>query len=76
MVARVKASTRVWVTAHGRLLYDGVLVPGRNEWKARERIVVWVERPEAVEFEENGKRMGTLGEPGNGPVQRVFGREE
>ena len=72
LVADVKTPTLARITADGRVLYDGVLVPGRNQWEAGDRITVWVERPEAVDFEQDGKPIGALGKAGDGPAERTF----
>jgi hypothetical protein len=72
LVADVKTPTLARITADGRVLYDGVLVPGRNQWEAGDRITVWVERPEAVDFERDGKPIGALGQAGDGPAERTF----
>ncbi|HUT73648.1 MAG TPA: polysaccharide biosynthesis tyrosine autokinase [Armatimonadota bacterium] len=72
VVADVRQPTSASVKADGKVLFDGLLAPGHKRWRAGEEVTVWLERPEAVTFTQNGQLVGSLGRRGSGPMERTF----
>jgi hypothetical protein len=59
-----------------RLLYEGELAVGPQQWKGAEDVTVWVERPEFLELTVNDTKIGTLGKAGDPPKLRRFTAED
>jgi hypothetical protein len=73
--AFARRPVNVRVEQDGKLLYEGQLAVGPQQWKGAEEVTVWVEYPELLELTVNGKKIGTLGERGDPPMSRSFTAE-
>ena len=76
VVAFAREPVDVRVERDGKLLYDGTLAVGPQQWKGAEDVTVWVSVPALLELTVNGKAIGTLGKAGDAPMSRTFTADE
>jgi len=70
--AFVLRPVNVRVEQDGKLLYDGELAVGPQQWKGAEEVTVWSSDPSALRLTVNDRAIGTLGEAGDHPMGRTF----